>query len=125
VDPQIDKENTLIPPLLLQPFVENSIIHGIHTKEDGLIKISITKEENMIRCIVEDNGIGRKEPVKIQSGGAKKQESLGMKITQERLHIISRLKKVKTAIHFFDLEGVEHATGGLRIELLLPFEQVF
>src|SRR6185295_6580718 len=54
-DPAIDKENTLIPPLLLQPFVENAIIHGIQNKESGLIRISVKKENNMIKCAVEDN----------------------------------------------------------------------
>ncbi|HEY5406707.1 MAG TPA: histidine kinase, partial [Ginsengibacter sp.] len=60
VDPAIDKENTKIPPLILQPFVENSIWHGIAKKEGtGKILVHIEKEGNMINCIVEDDGIGR------------------------------------------------------------------
>ena len=58
VHEDIDPENTLIPPLILQPFVENSIWHGISKKQGvGKILISIKKEGNMINCIVEDNGI--------------------------------------------------------------------
>jgi Tfp pilus assembly protein PilF len=125
VDPGIDKENTLIPPLLLQPFVENSIIHGLPGKEGGLIKISVNKEENMIRCVVEDNGIGREQSVKIESSKEKKRESLGMKITQERLRIIDQLKNLKTAINIFDLKDAENKMSGLRVELLLPFEEAF
>ena len=55
----IDKENTLVPPLILQPFVENSIWHGIAKKEEhGNIIISIQKQNEMISCIVEDDGAG-------------------------------------------------------------------
>ncbi|MEP7169994.1 MAG: tetratricopeptide repeat protein [Bacteroidota bacterium] len=125
VDPQLDKETALIPPLLLQPFVENSILHGLRTKENGKIQIKIKKEENMIRCSVEDNGIGRQQTVQVEPGKEKKRESLGMKITQERLNIINQLKKVKTAVNIFDLKDSENKPGGLRVELMLPFETAF
>jgi tetratricopeptide (TPR) repeat protein len=125
VDPEIDLENTLIPPMLLQPFVENSIIHGVQNKEGGLIKISVNKEENMFRCIVEDNGIGRKQSIVFKSDGDTKRESLGMKITEERLEIINKLKKVKTSIVIIDLKEIDKTMSGLRIELLLPFESAF
>ena len=121
----IDIENTLIPPLLLQPFVENSIIHGIQNKEGGLIKISVSREDGMIRCVVEDNGIGRKKSIKIDSDKGKKRESLGIKITNERLQIINRLKKAKTAINIFDINETDRLMSGLRVELLLPFEQAY
>ncbi|MBV9963353.1 MAG: tetratricopeptide repeat protein, partial [Parafilimonas sp.] len=59
VDENIDRENTLVPPLILQPFVENSIWHGIAKKEGhGTIMISIQKQNEMISCIVEDDGAG-------------------------------------------------------------------
>jgi sensor histidine kinase YesM len=125
VDEQIDTENTLIPPMLLQPFVENAVIHGIQHKKDGIISIKITKEDNMIRYVVEDNGIGRQRSVQIETGEAKKRESLGMKITEERLNIINQLKKVKAAMNIFDLKDAKNQPEGVRIELLLPFEQAF
>jgi hypothetical protein len=59
VGEDIDQENTLIPPLILQPFVENSIWHGIAKKAGkGRITVSIRKEGEMIHCVVEDNGVG-------------------------------------------------------------------
>jgi tetratricopeptide (TPR) repeat protein len=128
VDPQIDRENTLIPPLLLQPFAENSILHGIQNKEGGLIKINISAaENNMMRCTVEDNGTGREAPPAIEQEqkAGKKRKSLGMKIMEERLYIINQLKKVKAAINIFDLKDAENRPGGLRVELLLPMELVF
>ena len=125
IEPGIDKENVLIPPMLLQPFAENAIIHGLQNKENGIIKIAVAKQENMIKCTVEDNGIGRQHPVSIEREAAQKHKSLGMKIIGERLNIINQLKKVKAAIHIFDVKDAENKPGGLRIELLLPFEQAF
>jgi tetratricopeptide (TPR) repeat protein len=125
IDPQIDQENTLIPPLLLQPFVENSIIHGMKNKECGLIKIKVEKEDGMMRCTVEDNGMGREQSRKIQAGTQQKQESLGMKITKERLEMINETKKTKTAINIYDLKDAANKPTGLRIELLLPYEEAF
>lgn len=121
----IDTENTLIAPLLIQPFVENAILHGIREKENGLIKIEITRVGNFLNCIIEDNGIGREHLVATETGESVKRKSLGMKITQERLQIIEQLKQVKTTIEITDLKDSENKPSGLRISLQLPFEEAF
>lgn len=64
VDAAIDKEDTLIPPLLLQPFVENSILHGVSAKENGVIKIIIAEAKPNALCAIEDNGKGRNQKCK-------------------------------------------------------------
>jgi tetratricopeptide (TPR) repeat protein len=125
VDPAIDTEKTLIPPMLLQPFVENSIVHGIQNRAGGRIKINISNEGLMIRCTVQDNGIGRKQAALFKSTKETKKESLGLKITQERLQIISQLKKVKTAIFMEDLTCTETGQSGFRVDVLLPLETEF
>lgn len=116
-DESIDLEATMVPPLILQPFVENSIWHGFaNKKEDGKIIISVKREgTDMINCIVEDNGIGRKssEFVKTISQGNEK-KSLGLKITQSRIEILNKIKNSKAAVEFFDL------SQGLRVEVKLP-----
>ena len=125
IDPGIDRENTLIPPLMLQPFAENAIVHGIKDKGDGLIKIDIHAENNsMLRCIVEDNGAGRETPAMAKETRGER-KSLGMKIMQERLNTINQLKKAKAAVYIFDLKDAENKPGGLRIELLLPLKLAF
>ena len=122
IDPQLDKEDTLIPPLLLQPFVENAIIHGLQNNEKGLIKITVKKEKNaMMCCVIEDNGTGSKEPITSE----RKHISLGKKIVTERLNIINQLKKVKASVHIFDLRNNENNESGMRVELLLPLELAF
>ena len=118
VDDAIDKENTLVPPLILQPFVENSIWHGIAKKEgQGRIIVSIKQEGDMINCVVEDDGIGRKEAALVINDKNKK--SLGMKITKERIDILNKIKNSNAAIYLTDLKL------GTRVEVKLPLELSF
>lgn len=113
VDEDIDREATMIPPLMLQPFVENSIWHGLSMKQgEGRILIDIKEENEMIVCTVEDNGIGRKQAALLATEPAK--ESLGMKITNARIDIINRMKQAKATMNLFDLPE------GTRVELKLP-----
>jgi tetratricopeptide (TPR) repeat protein len=114
VDKQIDRELTQVPPLILQPFVENSIWHGIAGKQGtGQILIDIRKEGEMINCVVEDNGVGRK---KEKDSGSR---SLGIKITTSRINIINKLKNSNASLTVTDLEQ------GLRTEVRLPLELRF
>ena len=116
VDDEIDQENTLIPPLILQPFVENSIWHGLAKKQgEGKILIHIQKQGDMINCIVEDNGIGIHESAKSKTEqDILHKKSLGMKITNARIDIINKLKKSNAAITMSD-----HGRG-TKIEVKLP-----
>jgi len=116
VDDSIDEEYTLIPPLILQPFVENSIWHGIAKKDGcGEIKISIQKDGNMINCIVEDDGEGIKESKII----ADEKKSLGMKITKARIDILNKTKNANASVNIISREN------GVRAEVKLPLEVSF
>jgi len=115
VDENIDRDNTLIPPLILQPFVENSIWHGLSKKQgEGKILIHIEKEGDMINCIVEDNGIGIPDSLTATEPDILNKKSFGMKITRARIDIINKLKKSNAAI---TMSGHE---GGTKIEVKLP-----
>ncbi len=121
VDDTIDKENTMVPPLILQPFVENSIWHGIAKKQGiGNIFIHIKKEGEMVSCIVEDNGVGRQVTdgiIALKDNSGKR--SLGMKITKERIDIINKVKNANAFVKLTDLEQ------GTRVEVKLPLELSF
>ncbi len=87
---EIDKENTLVPPMIFQPFVENSIWHGIAKKEGmGHIIIDIRKEGKMLHCKIDDDGVGRAKASLIKDV---EKQSLGMKITKARIDILNKLK---------------------------------
>ncbi|MEO8147547.1 MAG: tetratricopeptide repeat protein [Bacteroidia bacterium] len=127
VDENIDAENTLIPPLILQPFVENSIWHGmLHKESGGHITINISKNGEMIKCLVEDNGIGREKATEMKSSLQKeKHKSLGMKITNERIDIINRVKKSKAFVALKDLYDEAKLPIGTLVEVQLPLELGF
>ena len=121
VDPSVDTENTLIPPLLLQPFIENSIWHGIAPKigdGDGIIRVIIKKDNDMLICTVEDNGVGRIPGV---NADIKKRRSLGIELTASRLAILNG--KTQAA---GQLEVSENSNGGgTRVELSFPLKLAF
>ena len=119
VDSAIDQENTLIPPMILQPFVENSIWHGLAKKSgNGTICIFINKDENMINCIVEDNGVGMERPEILESSAPGK-KSLGMKITKDRIDVLNKLKQSNATVTLSNLEQ------GTKIQVSLPEELAF
>lgn len=117
VDPAVDAENTLIPPLLLQPFIENSIWHGIAPKVgggNGIIRVMIKKDADMLVCVVEDNGVGMKTT-------NKKRRSLGIELTENRLAILNGQKKMAG-----QLAVSENSNGeGTKVELSFPLKLAF
>ncbi|MBX2923114.1 MAG: tetratricopeptide repeat protein [Chitinophagaceae bacterium] len=118
VDNTIDRENTMIPPLLLQPFVENSIWHGISPKSgNGTIKISISRQSEMICCVVEDDGVGiKKDIVEKKEKEEKKSRPSGIGITRTRIDLMNRAQKVKASLYIYPLNE------GTRVEINLPLE---
>ncbi|MFT3933908.1 MAG: tetratricopeptide repeat protein [Chitinophagaceae bacterium] len=125
VDPLIDQENTLVPPMLLQPFAENAILHGLHNKENGIVSIKVSKLNDMISCVIEDNGHGNINTVSAAHAEDPAHKSFGRKIINERLSIINRLKKAKASVNILQLKDASNKPGGIRVELLLPFELAF
>lgn len=114
IDNDIDRDITLVPPMILQPYVENSIWHGIAKKDGvGKIVVMIEKSGEMLRLIVEDDGIGR------QQTGKSEKQSMGMQITQGRIDIINKLKNSNAAVKLFDKQP------GTKVELMLPLELRF
>ncbi|MBS1565809.1 MAG: histidine kinase, partial [Bacteroidetes bacterium] len=120
IDRDIDPSNTLIPSLLLQPFVENSIWHGLSKRPSGgKISIEAVKEGDMLCCIVEDNGIGRDASARQQDTRPGGKTALGMKLTQARIDIINREKQSRAGVQVTDLNP------GTRVELRIALELSF
>ena len=121
IDESVDVENDNIPPLILQPFVENAIWHGLQYKpEPGHINISIAKKDNVLYATVEDNGVGRSMSNHVAQPMLHKKESLGMKLTEERLKILNELKNIKAQFTIIDLFTDENKPAGTKVELSLP-----
>jgi sensor histidine kinase YesM len=124
VDPAIDTASTMIPPMLMQPYVENAIWHGLMQKKDGRtgkVEIRISKEKESLQCVIEDNGIGREkaQALREQKTGNHKR-SMGMQITKDRIEMINKLYNTDTRMQIVDLKDPEGNANGTRVELLIP-----
>ncbi len=121
IDNEIDPDTTLMPPMLLQTIIENSIKHGLrHLKHRGNIKLEIVKVNNeSYKCIIEDNGVGRVKSAKVNKDKYIKKESLGLKITKERLDILNNGKDGPHEIEIIDLYSDNGNPSGTRVEITL------
>lgn len=123
VDESIDEHNIEIPSMLIQPFIENSIIHGLMNKNGkGIIKINIRNQNNYITCIVEDNGVGRQEAAKIKESKIIEHKSIGMAVTDDRLQILNRDKENKVSMQIEDLFDESGNPAGTRVVINIPIE---
>ena len=119
VDPEIDIKSVQVPALILQPFIENAIWHGIlPKKEDGFIKVSIEKEGEAIYCIIDDNGVGRAVSIKNSSRHQyPNHQSKGEKITRSRLDLDNALNHRNASVETIDKANEEGEATGTRIVL--------
>ena len=132
VEKSIDEEYTYVPPMLVQPFVENAILHGLAGKEkDGSIKVDFRAKGKIMLCTIEDNGIGRKKAGEIKktngqnlpAGRQGKHRSLGMQVTKERLDILAVKYGGDISFEINDLEDGEGNALGTKAILRIPFEE--
>jgi sensor histidine kinase YesM len=113
-----------VPPLVIQPIIENCFKHGLlHKESNSKIKIAFTNENGWIKCVVEDNGIGREKAKTMQKYKSKKHNSSGLKITKERLNIWINQQKSKIeqidCFKIIDLKDENGNASGTRIEMIL------
>lgn len=122
IDSLINEDTVFIPPMILQPFIENAIWHGILMKEGhGLIKLIVTVKEHIVVFEITDNGIGREAAgkiTKLKAGYSK--ESLGTKITSNRLNLAEEIYGVKTKLEVTDLYNNEGKASGTRVLVHMP-----
>lgn len=122
VAPGIDLLFVEIPPLLLQPFVENAIWHGLmHKEEGGTVKVEVSQPTNKLLHIeITDNGIGRRKSAELKSKNATRSKSYGMKLTGERIELINQLYKINTKYQVIDLYNADGKESGTRVILEIP-----
>lgn len=123
VDNHIDIYSTEIPSVLLQPFVENAINHGLFHKEDndGHLLIKISEKSSTIEVIIEDNGIGRKAAHLIRKKSIGNHKSRAMQIVNERIEVLSQVDDYNIEINTVDLYHAEdESPAGTRVIILIP-----
>ncbi len=125
LDDNIDQDFLKIPPMLVQPYVENSIWHGLlHKRDDGCIRIHYTfdEEREVLRCTVTDNGIGRERSIELKqsSNGKKERKSFGMNITKNKIEAMKFLHGIDASVSITDLYNDAQEGSGTQVELIIP-----
>ena len=120
---EIDTSSICIPPLLVQPFAENSIQQCLMNKEgSGQLDIVLELEENILVCTITDNGIGRKRASEMKASSINKSKSLGIQVTEERLALLNVQSISKTYFTTIDLYDHDEEAAGTQVVLKIPVE---
>jgi tetratricopeptide (TPR) repeat protein len=111
-----------IPTMLIQPYIENALKHGLlHKKDNRKLNISISKiSDKIIECIIEDNGIGRKKSKEINRKRESEHKSFALKATTERLDLLNYSREKKIGVTFIDLKGNNEKATGTKVILKIP-----
>ncbi len=121
IDEEIDTLTYKIPTMLIQPYVENAVCHGLINKPDqGMLTLTMQLCDRHIRCIIEDNGIGREAAMEIKMQKDTPHHSLGTKITESRINITNALYGTDLKVIFTDLKDDKNEPVGTCVELQLP-----
>ncbi|MCH2225106.1 MAG: histidine kinase [Crocinitomicaceae bacterium] len=117
-------EEILVPSLLIQPFIENSLLHGLMHKQ-GLKKLSIRFERTeVLTCVIEDNGVGRDKSKEIQKRQAPGHKSFALEAITKRLELLESQNEEKIGYSIEDLYSNGEASG-TKITLVIPFQEKY
>ena len=118
IDPDLVSSEEILPPLLIQPFVENAIWHGLmHKDGQRMLTITFTEEPNYLTCVIEDNGVGREAArlANSHSGRDRKHSSKGILVSEERLKSTKNANGKPGSIELIDLYDDLNRPSGTRV----------
>ena len=121
VGSEIDTQLTEIPSMILQPYIENAIQHGLNSKrKGGKLDIQLKQNNGTLVCVIQDNGVGIKKSLSLKKTKGTDHTSSGMKLTEERLEIISTAHKENIDVTIEDLSELNEKENGTRVILKIP-----
>lgn len=124
VDPAIVTSNVLIPSMIIQPYVENAIWHGlVQNDQRGNLSVNIFKQGEQLICIIEDDGIGIKRAGAIKVQKQDSHQSLGLNITRERLNLLATESGLTASVQIIDLTN--NTISGTKVILHLPLNTIY
>jgi tetratricopeptide (TPR) repeat protein len=120
IDETLDLKSVMVPALILQPFIENAIWHGIMPKATkGMLQVNISGKEHKIFCIVEDDGIGRETSMKNKFTEAEiTHQSKGVRLTQSRLELSNMLNERNASVEIIDKTNGANEPAGTKVILV-------
>ena len=122
VDDHVDVNYTELPPLLIQPYIENAIWHGLmHKEEGGQVLLHISKlGNNFLQITITDNGVGRAKAAELKSKSAMKHKSHGIRVTAERIALIKEKYSIDANVSIIDLKDPNNQPAGTQVTIKLP-----
>jgi sensor histidine kinase YesM len=122
VEGSLGTDTIELPPLIIQPYVENAIWHGLlHKETNGHLSIRVSMNgDSMLQCIIEDNGVGRDKAKELKSKTATSRKSLGMQLTENRLSLLNKHAELNASIEIIDLRNGNEEAAGTKVILKIP-----
>lgn len=125
IDEKLDAEMHEIPTMIIQPFVENAILHGLMPKKSNRkLTINICENGSSIVCTITDNGIGREAAEQLNKEKTGKSPSRGISVTRQRLELLARNYGLKTEILYADLKDDRGKACGTQVEIKIPKQEI-
>lgn len=116
IDPSIQPDAVEIPPMLVQPYIENSVWHGLrYLDQKGHLTVSVAEKNHSLIWTIEDNGVGREASAAMKTKNQKQGSSTGMKNIEQRLEILNKMHATQMKTEIIDL-----STGGTKVILEIP-----
>jgi len=123
IDEKMDLKSIQVPALIVQPFIENAIWHGIVPKEEsGYVELSVIKKENLVEIIIDDNGIGRDASKQNKSASALMHNSKGVNLTQSRLELDNLLRQRQAKLEIVDKKDGDGLARGTKVMITINEE---
>lgn len=124
-DGEISYNTVQIPSMILQPYVENAIRHGLRYLQDkkGFVSIRFVREPKNIICSIEDNGIGRKMSAELKKGSSIEYQSRGMELNKKRIDTYNLINNETIEIEFIDKEDLSTNDAGTLIKIKIPYKK--
>jgi len=121
IEDNMETSELKVPPLIIQPYAENAIWHGLmHKEEKGHLQIDLYVQEDMLYCKITDDGVGRKKAVELKSKSAFTYKSMGMQITANRIAMLIKEEQAATQIIISDLILHDGSCGGTEVLIKIP-----
>jgi LytS/YehU family sensor histidine kinase len=121
IDPALLNGDYRVPSLLVQPYVENAIVHGLaHSEEANLnLTVTATLENDKIKYVVQDNGVGREKAAAYNRQNKPQHKSVGLKITEDRINMFNKKSGGNGSVRFTDLYDKEGKPEGTKAEITI------
>ncbi|MFT6746273.1 MAG: two-component system LytT family sensor kinase, partial [Glaciecola sp.] len=118
IDDNLDEDEMQLPPMLIQPYIENAIWHGLrYIKTEGELLVSFDKVKNDLVVTIQDDGIGRKKSQELKTKNQKKNKSTAIKNIDQRIKLISALHHIDVKV---DIQDLNQDGSGTKITLVIP-----